>query len=546
MNETVDAVVVGSGAGGGVVASLLARAGMKTVIMEMGEWTSQQSDSENFLAGQRSCILTQGPGRDGSYTKAWQKWDNGRNNVVVPNSAAVVGGGTVTYGAMAWRYMKEDFRLKSTYGEVEGGELYDWPISYDDLEPYYERAEYEIGVSGDNTGNPFAAPRKKPFPMPAFPYTKQDLLVRDAVLKLGLHPFMCPALRNSVPYNGRPACLHQRSCVGYACPIDAKNGSANTVIPKALKTGNCELRTNAMVSRILTDGSGKATGVEWFDADRGRHVTLAKVIVLAAASTGTARILLLSKSAKHPNGFSNSNNLVGAYSHGHWYVEATGYMDESLYTSDGPGVGVAINDFTHHIDGLVGGGTLHTDFSWLPYQFANGKVRGWGIAHKREVREKFGRLVRVCGPIEEIPMRDGRCVLDDKKRDYFGIPLVSSLGTPRCPNDAKIAFFMAQQAARILEAMGAKEVTQPRRESYLRQSSIGSAGGQHQCGTCRMGNDPATSVADSWGRLHEADNVYVADGALQPNMGAFNPVLTIMACAYRVGDGIVNQWRHGK
>lgn len=545
--DFVDAIVVGSGAGGGVVANVLAQAGIKTVILERGCWATHASDDEDFLSGQRSCILAQGPGPNGARTRPEQAFDNGRNGVVVPNNAAVVGSGTVYYGAMAWRFMPEDFRLKSVYGELPGTTMDDWPITYDDLEPYYDRAEWEIGVSGDETDNPFAGPRRRPRPMPAFPYTKQDLVIREACLKLGLHPYPPPALRNSIPYNGRSACLHKRSCVGYACPIDAKSGSQNTVIPKALKTGNCELRTQCVVSRVLTDAQGRATGVEYFDAENERRVLNAKIVVLAAAATGTARILLFSKSDRFPNGLGNSSDYVGRNIQGHWYVDVTGYMDDPVFSSDGPGTGIVVSDFSHHNPGFIGGGIIHTDFSFLPYQHAENVLHGgWGLENKRRVRATYQRFIRICGPIQQMPMAGARVVLDDR-RDYWGIPLLKSQAVETSPNDAKAAFFLATQAARILTTAGAKEVKFPDRKAYFETKHfIGSAGGQHQAGTCRMGNDPKTSVCDSWGRLHDVPNVYIADGSLHVTNGGFNPVLTIMALAYRVGDGIVNQWKRGE
>lgn len=544
--DYVDAVVVGSGAGGGVVANVLAQAGMKTVILEMGEWACRSNDDEDFLAGQRSCILTQGPGRDGTRTRKAHFFDNGNNGVVNPNNAAVVGSGTVTYGAMAWRFMPEDFRLKSVYGELPGSSLADWPISYNDMEPYYERAEWEIGVAGDDTTNPFAGPRKRPRPMPAFPYTKQDLVIKAACLKLGLHPFPPPALRNSIPYNGRSACLHERACVGYACPIDAKNGSQNTVIPKALKTGNCELWTRCIVSRVLTDSHGRAIGVEFFDGNDQKRVLHSKIVVLSAAASGTARILLNSASDRFPTGLGNSSDQVGRNAIDHWYVESTGYMDEPVYSSDGPGTGIAVCDFSHHNPGFIGGGVIHTDFSFLPYQHAENVLHGgWGLVQKRKVRDTFQRFTRLCGPIQEIPMAGARIVLSDK-RDYWGIPLVKGLSVERNPNDAKAAYFLHLQAAKILEAAGAKGVSFPDKKWYLEQKHwMSGQRGQHQAGTCRMGNDPKTSVCDSWGRLHDVENVYVADGSLHVSNGGFNPALTIMALAYRVGDGIINQWKKG-
>ena len=254
--EMFDAIVVGAGAGGGCAAKTLAVAGIKTLLLERGEWAKGDVYGEDDLSSQRSPWLTQGPGPFGARTLKSHFHDNGRFGVVVPWNAACVGSGTVTYGAMAWRFLETDFKLKTHYGELPDSSIEDWPITYNDLEPYYDQAEYEIGVAGSNEGNPFAAPRKRPFPMPPFPLNEESKRVWEAGKKLGLHPFHAPFLRNSVPYNGRPACIHQRSCVGYRCPIDAKCGTQNTVIPVALASGNCELRIRAMVTGLRVDVAG--------------------------------------------------------------------------------------------------------------------------------------------------------------------------------------------------------------------------------------------------------------------------------------------------
>ena len=216
------------------------------------------------------------------------------------NNAACVGSGTVSYGAMAWRFMEKDFKMKSTYGHVEGSTLEDWPIDYFDLEPYYEKAEWEIGVAGDHNANPFMAPRKKPYPMPPFAYNREGKMLDKAARNLGLHPFSIPMLRNSVRYNGRPACYRMRSCVGFACPVNAKCGTHNTVIPSAIKSGNCELRTNCQVAEIMLDKKGKATGVKYFDENDKGQIQTADIVVVAAAAIETARLLLNSKNKLFP------------------------------------------------------------------------------------------------------------------------------------------------------------------------------------------------------------------------------------------------------
>src|SRR6478609_2277379 len=206
----VDAVVVGAGAGGGVVAKELAIHGLSVVVLERGRWTRPNEDRKDDLRNQRSSILgnNSGPEEDGNPRVVVDL--QGRERIASPsqpgysNNAACVGGGTLTYGAMAWRYHPNDFRMRSVYGVPDASTLDDWPIGYDDLERYYEKAEWEIGVSGDDSGNPFKGARQRALPMPPLPATKEQKLLQAAAERLKLHPFDIPMLRNSVPYNGRP------------------------------------------------------------------------------------------------------------------------------------------------------------------------------------------------------------------------------------------------------------------------------------------------------------------------------------------------------
>jgi choline dehydrogenase-like flavoprotein len=238
---------------------------------------------------------------------------------------------------MAWRFMENDFRMRSVYGAVEGSTLADWPISCGELEPYYEKAEWEIGVSGDDSGNVFKAPRKKPLPMPPLAPGKEHEVLEGAAKRLGLHPFHIPMLRNSVPYNGREACMRCRWCVGFACEVNAKNGTQNTVIPKALASGNCDLRTECVVKQIMTDGHGRATGVNYFDAQGRLQEQTADVVVVSASATESARVLLNSASRLFPNGIGNRYDWVGRNLQGHAYTGAIGLMESEVYDDIGPG-----------------------------------------------------------------------------------------------------------------------------------------------------------------------------------------------------------------
>ena len=539
IRETTEAVVVGAGAGGGCAAKVLACAGIKTVVLERGEWAKGDVLGEDDLASQRSPCLVLGPGPGGTRTRKCHFHGNGNFGVVCPWNAACVGSGTVTYGAMAWRFLEKDFRLKSHYGEISGATLEDWPITYDELEPFYCQAEREIGVSGSNEGNPFAAPRRRPFPMPPFSLDPESRLVWDTGKKMGLHPFHIPFLRNSVPRNGRPACIHQHACVGFQCPIDAKNGTQNTVLPVALASGNCELRIRAMVTELTVDDSGRLTGVKYVDENDEVHLLSAKVVVVACGSNATARLLMTSRSKLFPNGAGNNHDVVGRNITAHAYVDARGFVDPELYTSAGPGAGTAFMDFCHDNPGFVCGGIVHTDFRWVPSIFASSKWPGvpeWGKAHKDFVRMNYRRMIRVCGPIQQMPRWENRLVLNERRKDYWGLPLLKATGAEH-PNDAKGRCFLSDRCADIIRACGAKSIVQGGNNPEPRNGW--SNGGQHQSGSCRMGADPGKSVTDKWARVWDFPNLFIADGSVHVNNGGMNPVLTIMALAYRTATHIV-------
>ncbi len=540
-NKHVNAVIVGAGAGGGVVAKVLAEAGLSVVLLERGKWCSSHGSVDDEFVSQRPVIANAYGPDDARYPRVFEKPD-GSTQLRLPsegnfNIAACVGGGTLSYGAMGWRFMPQDFRMRTTYGALEGSTLEDWPLSYEELEPCYERAEWEIGVAGDDSQNPFAPPRRRPQPMPPFPYNKEARLLIPAAKRLGWHPFPIPMLRNSVPYGGRPACIHMRWCAGYACPIDAKCGTQNTVIPQAVATGTCEVRTDSAVSEVLLDARGKARGVKYFDGNDRLREQPADLVVMAASATETPRLLLNSTSKLFPNGAGNNNDWVGRNFQGHGRGWSYGLMSEDTYEEAGPGACVAFCDFNHGNKGLHGGGLIANDFIRPPYNFANRRPPGaprWGLAHKEFQRSNYKRLVLVTGPIQQMPVFDSRVKVDPVVKDHWGVPVVRLC--ERChPHDTKLIHLIADKSEELLRAAGATETWK----------GGGPASAMHQAGTCRMGNDPKTSVTNRYGQMHEIDNLFVADGSLHVTNSGFNPVLTIMALGYWVGEYIVREWRGG-
>jgi choline dehydrogenase-like flavoprotein len=417
----------------------------------------------------------------------------------------------------------------------------DWPISYDDLEPYYERAEHEIGVSGDVAPNVFQGPRRKPLPMPPMtPKSREYELLVPAARRLGLHPFDTPLLINSVPYNGRSACMRIRWCVGFGCETNAKNGTHNTVIPRALRTGNATLRTECKVEEILFDDRGRAKGVAYFDENDELQEQPAEVVVVSCGATESARLLLLSKHRLFPNGLGNNHDWVGRNLTGHTYTGAVGYFDQEIYDDLGPGVCVSVCDYNHGTPGIIGGGMLANEFIRLPIQFVDQAPPGtpsWGRGHKDFMRKYYRSNMMIQGPTHDLPTWEGRVQLDPKVKDHWGIPVLRISGDKH-DETIRTANLQAERAEAWLKEAGAVLTLQ-------RRAGRGVSGHQHQSGTCRMGNDPKTSVVDPSCRVHDVPNVFVIDASVHVTNGGFNPVLTIMANAYRASELLVRAWKGG-
>jgi choline dehydrogenase-like flavoprotein len=543
--KRVNAVVVGAGAAGGIVAKELSTAGLTVVLLERGKWYTANDCRKDDLRNQRTTILGNafGPDDEGN-PRVWIDAE-GRSHTTYPsdgsyqNNAACVGGGTLSYGAQAWRYLPQDFRMRSIYGAPSGSSLEDWPISYEDLEPFYDKAEYEIGVSGDYSGTPFKGPRRRDLPMPPLPPNREFGILEPAARRLGLHPFHIPMARNSVPYNGRGPCMRCRWCVGFACEVDAKNGSQNTVIPIALETGNCELRTQCMVKEILTDNRGRARGVSYFDEDRRLQEQLSDVVVVSACAIESARLLLNSKSRLYPTGLGNRYDQVGRHLQGHHYTGAVGYFDFDTYDDVGPGASIAVTDYNHGTAGIAGGGMLANEFIRLPIHMIDRLPKNtpsWGAAHKQAMRDYFKRSIMIFGPTQQIPTASGRVTVDPAVKDKWGMPVARFEGNTH-PHTFEIGDLQSKRAEEWVKEAGAVQT------SRINGKPDRVSAGQHQAGTCRMGNDAQGSVVNRNCQIHDADNVFVIDSSVHVTNGGFNPVLTIMAIAYFASDALVQQWK---
>lgn len=544
-NNHYDVIIVGAGSAGGIVAGVLCEAGKRVLLVERGGWIDLANSGRDHLRNQRISIYGHNAGPDIEGNPRVYVGSSGVPTVVRPheggyhNNAAAIGGGGPVYGAQAWRFMDQDFRMASLYGVPEGSSLADWPISYTDLEPHYDRAEWEIGVAGDAEGNRYQAPRRRGYPMPPVPPTTAHSVLKRGADSLGWPTFTTPLAINTVPRAGREACIQCDHCVGFACPTDAKNGSHNTLVPRALQTGLCELVTGAMTERVDTDSQGNVRGITYYTTDNGaieRRTATADTVVLSAGAIESARLLLNSRSDKHPSGLGNENDQVGRHLQGHYYPGAFGLFDVPIYDGQGPGVSISLTRFNHGNAGVIGGGMLSDEFIKLPiifwYRGRPDDIPLWGEQNKAWMRTAYSRSVQIMGPVHDIPNPEARVTIDPKVRDRFGIPTVRLSGATH-PETVRTSEYMRERAIEWLRASGAVKV-------WSQPTTLGLSGGQHQAGTCRMGDDPRSSVTDRWGRIHNHDNLYVIDGSLHVTNGGFNPVLTIMALAFRCSERLAS------
>ena len=537
---TYDVIIIGAGAGGGIIAGVLSEAGKRVLLLERGQSQTFEQTGRDPLRNQRLSQYGNNAGPNGpGVPRVFADWKTGEERTVLPhegaysNNAAVVGGGTRVYGGQAWRFHPTDFRMASTYGVPLGSSLADWPIGYEDLAPFYERAEWELGVAADASQMGHLPAYDAPYPMPPVKNNVQGKTLRAGAEALGWDTVRVPLAINSVPYNGRGACIHCQYCVGFACPVDAKNGTHNTLIPRALLTGRCDLVTGATVAKIEGGDKGAVTGVSFFDGDGTHHRQNASVVVAAGGAVETARLLLMS-------GLGGPS--VGQNLQGHYYPGAAGLFPHEIWDGVGPGVTTAMCRFNHgNADDsgpLIGGGMLADEFIALPISVwkrtTPPNLPRWGMEAKHWMRDNFRRVAEVKGPVQEIPTSEARVTLDPKVRDKWGLPVARLSGAAH-EETVRTSAFMFERAVEWLRASGAVQIWGNPPQRFL-------SGGQHQAGTCRMGHDPQNSVVDAACRVHGHDNLFLGDGSVHVTNGGFNPFLTISALAYRTASGILEKW----
>jgi len=539
--DEVDFLIVGAGASGGILAWELSRRGHSVVVLEQGPFfkpSDFRHDEIDVIIDRR---LMNNPDRQPNTFRKTEQEVAVRKPVV--EYGRMVGGGSAHFTANYWRFHEIDFIEASKKGAIAGTGFADWPITYGDLEPYYTKAEWELGVSGDATRNPFDPPRSKPYPTPPLPIKSSGVLFEQGARKLGWHPAPAPMAIISRAYDNRPGCVHCGFCEYFGCEVGAKSSTLATVIPKAIATGRCEIRSESYVRAVETDARGRATGATYFDAKRSVHHQRAKAVIVAANGSETPRLLLLSASSRFPNGLANSSGLVGRYLMFTTSSFCGGLFERALNEFKSVQVTRIVHDF-YEIDpkhGFYGGGGLDGRFDFYPMSFAFNAlppdIPKWGPAFKSALAQYFNHSMFVLSHSTSLPVHTNSVSLDPTLKDAWGLPAMRVTYKDH-PDDMKTMQFFLDRARELLQAAGAKKTWPfPVEESTT---------SNHLLGTCRMGNDPATSVVDADHRAHDVANLFVCDGSSFVTSGRGQPTCTIQALAFRAGDRIAALAQRGE
>ena len=526
--EIADVCIVGAGLAGGIMAYELASKGVKVTVLEAGPRHDPQarfSTMQTTLTTGADPWASNLPERD-VFTNAGE--------VDYPLKAArvkAVGGSTLHWGGLSLRLHESDFKMKSRYGLAA-----DWPIGYAELERYYGKAERALGVAG-KADNPFASYRSTAYPLPHFPFHHDDRIFKKACAKLGIVMHHVPWARNSVPYQNAAACQAFSTCGSYGiCPISAQYTSERH-IRLAEQTGNAEVIADANVLRVNLDKSGRAQGVTYATPEKEQHEVRARVVVLAAHAIETTRLLLLSESSRFPHGLANRSGLVGKNFMDHIYLAVTAKLKEKV-APHRIGFHTAESHQFVAVKNRDDIGAIKIDFEIVgptPMDIAR-RSGNWGADLAKEIRETYGRELRISLEIEQLPDDKNTISLDPKVTDYFGNPaprITYSVGA----YEKRTAQKAVEIGEKIFGAIEGAEITLGGDRST---EKIGF--GYHHMGTCRMGNDPETSVVTPDLKAHDVDNLFIVGSGVFVTGGGVQPSLTIATLAIRAAEYLAREF----
>jgi choline dehydrogenase-like flavoprotein len=535
--DVADVLIIGAGASGGVAAKHLAEQGFTVVVLEQGDWVNQSD-----LPGLRPEYELLGGG-------PWHPNPNVRQRpedypINLDDSVAVigmfngVGGSTVLYASCWCRAKPSDFRVRTLDGVAD-----DWPLTYEELEPFYRQVEYDLGISGQ-AGNPAYPPGYAP-PLPSLPINMAGRVMAQGMNKLGWHWW--PGY-NSIASQDH---LHQKKCERYGvcmygCPHGAKGSTDVALFPDALARG-ARVETGARVARITLDENGLANGAVYFQ-DGKEKFQPAKLVMVGANGIGTPRLLLMSDSPGHPHGLANSSGLVGKRFMTHPFGTSVGLYEEDLEDWVGP-TGEAIESMQFYESdpsrGFVRGSKWHIiPNAGRPLGMINRFTLGeggvadepfWGEAFTERMKSSLGHMIEWMIMPEDLPEEHNRITLDHSLTDSAGLP-AAKVAYATGENTRRLVDWNLQRSLEAHEAAGATKawITNRNNPSW------------HNLGTAKMGDDPETSVVNRWGQSHDVPNLYIMDGSVFPTATGVNPTATICALAKRTATYIAENRRGQK
>jgi gluconate 2-dehydrogenase alpha chain len=558
--KKTDVVIIGLGASGGYASLALARAGAKVVGLEAGpRWNAQdfpmdevRNDLRHFLSARK-------------FSKELPTWRPNASAVADRSGVTIymmngVGGTSIHYGMEQWRYMPWNFKERSEtikrYGAgaiPANSTIADWPISYSDVEPYYDKVEYDMGTSGKAGnikgkklagGNPFEGPRRRKFPLPPLRPSGYTEMMAAAAKGLGWHPFPGPAAIRSQAYRGLPACEYCGFCTYNGCMVDAKGATDVGAIAEAERTKHLKVVTSARVTKIEVDKNGRATGATFVKGGK-TYFQPADVVILSTYIYENTRLLLLSTSKAFPKGLSNNAGQVGKNYISHLYGGMNGlFPGKQLNRFSGPGAQrTTVDDwngdnFDHKGLGFIGGAVIDCRMENKPIGASRStppSVPMWGSAWKDWLHKNANSVGGVGTQVEVLAYQDNYCDLDPTVKDAYGQPVLRITFDLQAQEKARHAFAQ-DRADQLLKQAGASE-------TWIASPALPIAVNSHAYGTTRMGNDPATSVVDKWLMSHEVPNLAILGGSTFPTSTGYNPTHTIEALAWRTGDHIAKKFK---
>jgi choline dehydrogenase-like flavoprotein len=534
-SDEVDFCIVGSGAAGGVLARELSRAGFSVVVLEQGPWRT----NAEFVHDELHVNFRGGLCNDTKQVP--QTFRASEKDKAEPRSVAqyamMVGGSSAHFTANYWRFPVDEFRLATKYGVPRNSTVADWPITYADLEPYYTKVDWECGVSGQAGVNPFDPPRSRPYPLPPLPIKSEGVLMEKAATKLGWHAAPAPMAILSKAYRGRSACVNCGFCFGFACEVGAKSGTINAMIPDAVKTGRCEIRTGAYVRKVEVGANGRATGVKYFDEKKAEQFQRAKAVIVCANGAETPRLLLNSATNSMKDGLANSSGYVGRNLMNNYNTAGLGMFEHEINGWKGFVVSRVVHDpvFLPKVGGAWAGSGGGFDFrsSMTPMNAALNTMPGqprWGSGWKKNLKKIMSNTLLAIGHTSQMPVWTNRFDLDPSLKDAWGVPVLRLTFKDHASDVAMLKWF-GKKGKELLEAAGAQESV----DFGVTQQGWPQL---HLLGTARMGKDPKTSVVNADHRAHDVKNLFIVDGSSFVTSGRGQPTMTIQALAFRAADRI--------